>query len=173
MIIWQYLKNHCRYAKSDWIFGFLDLIYPYTPLFWIFIASSRRVFCIFLLSHSCCLKMDCRSEISRKMRTWQYPILLSYLYLINYFMPLWTFLNVCFWLFKMGCQACHECKSLCQFIKFMLLMLVAFVSGQSGWKAHRQSDPHICKCFSDILPSTFTNELQYQLWNLLFNERLT
>ena len=164
MIIWQYLKNHCRYAKSDWIFGFPDPIYPYTPIFWIFIAGSGRVFCIFLLSHSCCPKMDCRSEISQKMRTWQYPILLSYLYLINYYlMPFWTFVNVCFWPFKMGCRTCRECKSLCQFIKFMPLMLLAFVSGRSGRKAHKWSDPHNCKCRLDILPGTFTNELRYQL----------
>ena len=60
---------------------------PNLPLythFWIFIVGSGRVFCIFLLSHSCCPKMDCRSEISRKMRTWQHPIILSYLYLIHF-----------------------------------------------------------------------------------------
>ena len=105
--------------------------------------------------------MDCRSEISRKMRTWQYPILLSYLYLINYYlMPFWTFVNVCFWPFKMGCRTCRECKSLCQFIKFMPLMPLAFVSGRSGRKAHKRSDPHNCKCRLDILPGTFVNVLR-------------
>ena len=159
------MQNPIEYLGSQTQF---TPIHPFSG----FLSSALGEFFAFFSSATAAVQKwiaDLRS--AEKCAPRQYPILLSYLYLINYYlMPFWTFVNVCFWLFKMGCRTCRECKSLCQFIKFMPLMPVAFVSGRSGRKAHKRPDPHNCKCCLDILPGTFVNVLCALVFHEEFNE---